>query len=148
MPYPTKSQRRLQSVTGRSFTSEAYSPTEHREYSKSLPMFAKDFKPAKGMMPATVFIGSYDAIAATKAARASGTYSKVCIKPSDNPSQFSWGFLHSLPVLVYAEEDLPIETVHALIIELGRCGSSHIAAMRLSGKVIAYYSPDSGRAAA
>jgi hypothetical protein len=104
-------------------------------------MFAKDFKPAKGMVPATVFIGSNEAIAATKAARLSGTYSKVCIKPSDHPSKFRWGFLHSLPVLIYAEENLPVEIVYDLMRELDRCGVSHITALRLSGKYIAIYDP-------
>lgn len=148
MSHPIKNQRRLQSVTGSRFTRKTYPTQEWSNSSKPLPMFAKEFTPGKGMMPASVFIGSFEAIAATKAARDTGTRSRVCIKPGDNPSQFSWGFLHSLPVLIYAEDDLPLETVHTLIIELARCGASHITAMRLTGKVIAYYSPDAGRAAA
>lgn len=130
-------------LTGKELTKPAVSHTN-----KPLPMFAKHFKPAKGIMPATVFIGSYEAIQATKNSQEAGVFSKVCIRPGESPSHFSWGFLHSLPVLIYAEDDLPLETVHTLIIELARCGTGHITAMRLTGKVIAYYSPDAGRVAA
>lgn len=139
--HPEITKPRLQSRLVTQITYIANHPDRLSQYNKPLPMFAKDFKPSKGMIPATVFIGSHDAITATKAARLHGSYSTVCIKPSDHPSKFRWGFLHSLPVLIYAEEDLPVEIVHDLIRELDRCGASHITALRLSGKFIALYSP-------
>lgn len=142
MTYPTKSQRRLPSVAGHN-----YPHPEKRQY-KQLPMFGKGFVPERGMVPVGVFIGSSEAIEVTQVARFYGDRSRVCIKPGDDPTRFNWSFLHSLPVVVYAEESVPLETVHSLMIEIARCGASHIAALQLSGKVIAFYSPETGRAAA
>lgn len=147
MSYPTKRQRPTPIGAAPLLTVKTHSHPKRNQY-KPLPMFAKEFAPASGMIPAIVFIGSHEAIKATKIARANGDHSRVCIKPGDNPNQFSWGFLHSLPVLVYAEDDLPRETVIALVTELARCGASHIAAMRISGAFIAFYSPEAGRDAA
>lgn len=121
------------------FTLLKSSPHKFIRHNKPLPMYGKDFRPGKGMVPVTVFIGSHDAIGATKANRLCGFNSQVCIKPSDDPAAFNWSFLRGLPVIVQAPSGFPKRCAESLVIELAKAGATDIAGITDRGEILVVY---------
>jgi hypothetical protein len=111
----------------------------YKRNSKPLPPYGASFQPAKGMIPATVYVGSHDAISAVKRRLEAGIKGLCCLPPGAQPSAYRWDFLRGLPVIVRAPDDLAREYTQAVVMELATAGARDIAAISDTGTIIAVY---------
>lgn len=120
-------------------THSRYWKSVYKRNFKPLPPYGANFQPAKGMIPATAYIGSHDALSVIRCRLEAGIKGLCYLPPGAKPSAYRWSFLRGLPVIVRMPNDLAREYVEAVVIELANAGARDIAAISDTGIIIAVY---------